>query len=141
MADEKNVKATAAEVKEAAAEKVEKAVKETKKVAKAAAEKTTKTAAKAKTTAKATAAKAKTAADKTAAKAKTAAKKAVENKNAVYVEFNGKQVAALEVLEAAKADYKANNKAAVKSVKVYIKPEDNAAYYVVNDKVDGKVDL
>ncbi|MGN0316606.1 MAG: DUF6465 family protein [Lachnospira sp.] len=29
----------------------------------------------------------------------------------------------------------------VKSLKLYIKPEDNACYYVVNDTVEGKVDL
>ena len=134
MADNKNVKEVAAEVKTAAAEKVEKAVKETKTAAK-------KTAAKAKTTAKKTATKAKAAADKGAAKAKTAAKKVAENKQAVFVEYGDKQVAALDVLEAVKADFKANNKGTVKTVKVYIKPEDNAAYYVVNDKVNGKVDL
>ena len=144
MADKKVTEA-AAEVKAAAAEKVEKAVKETKTAAK-------KTAAKAKTATKTAAKKAatttKTAAKKTAAKAKdtatkakAAAKKAAENKQAVYVQFGDKEVAALDVLEAAKADFKANNKGAVKSVKIYIKPEDNAAYYVVNDKVEGKIDL
>ena len=140
MAD-KNVKEVAAEVKEAAAEKVEKAKTATKKTAAKAKTATKKTAAKAKTAAKTTAAKAKTTAKTTAAKAKTAAKKAVENKQAVYVQYGDKEVAALDVLEAVKADFKANNKGAVKTVKVYIKPEDNAAYYVVNDKVEGKVDL
>ncbi|WP_051588931.1 DUF6465 family protein [Ruminococcus sp. NK3A76] len=140
MAD-KNVKEVAAEVKEAAAEKVEKAKTATKKTAAKAKTATKKTAAKAKTAAKTTAAKAKTTAKTTAAKAKTAAKKAVENKQAVFVQYGDKEVAALDVLEAVKADFKANNKGAVKTVKVYIKPEDNAAYYVVNDKVEGKVDL
>lgn len=140
MAD-KNVKEVAAEVKEAAAEKVEKAKTATKKTAAKAKTATKKTAAKAKTAAKTTAAKAKTTAKTTAAKAKTAAKKAVENKQAVFVQYGDKEVAALDVLEAVKADFKANNKGTVKTVKVYIKPEDNAAYYVVNDKVEGKVDL
>ncbi|MCR5815353.1 MAG: DUF6465 family protein [Ruminococcus sp.] len=144
MADKK-VSEVATEVKAAAAEKVEKAVKETKTAAKKTAAKaktaTKKAAATTKTAAKKTAAKAKSTAKTTAAKAKTAAKKAVENKQAVFVQYGDKEVAALDVLEAVKADFKANNKGAVKSVKVYIKPEDNAAYYVVNDKVEGKVDL
>ena len=29
----------------------------------------------------------------------------------------------------------------VKAVKLYIKPEDRAAYYVINDEYAGKVDL
>lgn len=141
MADTKNVKEAAAEVKAAAAEKVEKAKTATKKTAAKAKTATKKAATTTKAAAKKTATKAKATAEKTAAKAKTAAKKAVENKQAVYVQFGDKEVAALDVLEAAKADFKANNKGAVKSVKIYIKPEDNAAYYVVNDKVEGKIDL
>ena len=145
MADNKNVKEVAAEVKTAAAEKVEKAVKETKTAAKKTATKAKaaadKGAAKAKTAAKKTATKAKATAEKTAAKAKTAAKKAAEDKAVVYVQYGDKEVVAKDVLEAVKADFKANNKGTVKTVKVYIKPEDNAAYYVVNDKVNGKVDL
>lgn len=145
MADTKNVKEVAAEVKTAAAEKVEKAVKETKTAAKKTAAKAKtaadKGAAKAKATAKKTATKAKATAEKTAAKAKTAAKKVAEDKQAVFVEYAGKQVAAKDVLEAVKADFKANNKGTVRTVQVYIKPEDNAAYYVVNGKVEGKVDL
>ena len=141
MADKK-VTETAAEVKAAVAEKAEKAVKETKTAAKKTAAKaktaTKKAAATTKTAAKKTAAKAKT----TAAKAKTAAKKAVENKQAVYVQYGDKEVAALDVLEAVKADFKANNgRKTLKSVKVYIKPEENTAYYVVNDDITGQVAL
>ena len=29
----------------------------------------------------------------------------------------------------------------IKSLEVYVKPEDNAAYYVINGKENGKVDL
>ena len=29
----------------------------------------------------------------------------------------------------------------VKTVEVYVKPEDNAAYYVVNSEVEDKIDL
>lgn len=81
----------------------------------------------------------KTAAKKPAAK-KAPAKKA-EPKTNVVVEFYGRQIIAKDVVAACEAAYKAENKEAVKSIDVYVKPEDNAAYYVVNAKVSGKVDL
>ena len=42
-----------------------------------------------------------------------------------------------------KAEYVAQGHRAssIKSLKVYLKPEDNAAYYVINDKLAGRVDL
>ena len=43
-------------------------------------------------------------------------------------------------MEKAKADFKAQNKGAIRSCKLYIKPEDGAAYYVINGK-SGKIDL
>ncbi|MCD8328207.1 MAG: DUF6465 family protein [Ruminococcus sp.] len=99
----------------------------------------------AKTTAKKTPAKT---AAKTASKApakKPAAKKApakkAEPKKNVVVEFYGKQIIAKDVVDNCIAAYKAENKEAVKSIDVYVKPEDNAAYYVVNAKVSGKIDL
>lgn len=105
-----------------------------------------KTAAKpaAKKTASKTGAKkpaAKTAAKKTT---KTAATKPAVKKAAVEtvkVQFAGNEYDAAAIVEAVKAAYKAQSKAAIKSLEVYIKPEDGAAYYVVNDKVSGKVDL
>ena len=30
---------------------------------------------------------------------------------------------------------------AMKKLSVYVKPEENAAYYVVDDKVQGRIDL
>ena len=99
-----------------------------------------KSAAAKKTTAKA----APKAAAKKAAPAKKAAapaKKTSAAKEVAKIQFDGCEFDVAEVVEKAKADYKANNKAAVKTVTVYIKPEEKAAYYVVNDKVQGKVDL
>lgn len=78
-------------------------------------------------------------APKTAVK-KSSAKKA-EPKTNVVVEFYGKQIIAKDVVSACETAYKAENKEAVKSIDVYVKPEDNAAYYVVNAKVSGKIDL
>ena len=56
------------------------------------------------------------------------------------LQFAGKDIAVDAIVEAAKADFKANNKGAVKTVEVYLKPEENAAYYVING-VAGKVAL
>ena len=82
----------------------------------------------------------KTAAKKPAAK-KAPAKKEASVKTNVVVEFYGKQIIAKDVVAACEAANKAENKTAVKSIDVYVKPEDNAAYYVVNAKVAGKIDL
>mgnify|MGYP000737852050 CR=1 FL=1 len=52
----------------------------------------------------------------------------------VYVEFGTNQY------ERAKADYRATHKVGVQSCKVYVKPEEGMAYYVIN-KVSGKLEL
>lgn len=86
--------------------------------AKKAAPKTTKTKTAAKKTAKTT---------KAAPKASTAVK--------VYVEYQGRQMDMDAILEAVKA---AAGKKSAKSLEVYVKPEDGAAYYVVDGKDTGK---
>ena len=40
----------------------------------------------------------------------------------------------------AKADYRTTHKVGVQSCKVYVKPEEGMAYYVIN-KVSGKLEL
>lgn len=61
----------------------------------------------------------------------------------IFIEFGGKSINANEVVENVKKAYKADgNKAAVKKVQVYIKPDEGVCYYVVNDKAEGKkIDL
>ena len=86
---------------------------------------------------------AKTTATKKAIAKKTTAKKAtakVAAKNTVYIQFNGRQVDYDEVLKKVAADCK-KQKASSKDVTLYIKPEDNACYYVANNGIAGKVDL
>ena len=58
----------------------------------------------------------------------------------VYVEHGGKQSNITDLVDRAKADYRLTHKVGVQSCKVYIKPEEEAAYYVVN-KVSGKLPL
>ena len=58
----------------------------------------------------------------------------------LYVELNGKQYNITDVIDRAKADYRATHKVGVQSCKVYVKPEEGMAYYVIN-KVSGKLEL
>lgn len=72
---------------------------------------------------------------------KRAARKTTAVESKVYIQFFGKQISSNDVLTSCEADYKSNNKAAVKSIEVYVKPEDNTAYYVVNGETEGKISL
>ena len=58
----------------------------------------------------------------------------------LYVEFGGKQYNITDLIDRAKADYRTTHKVGVQSCKVYVKPEEGAAYYVIN-KVSGKLEL
>ena len=80
---------------------------------------------------------------KKAAPAKKPAKKAEKAETEVYFEFAGRQVKAADVTKAVEAACKANGvkSADVKGVKVYVKAEDNAAYYVLANGESGKIDL
>lgn len=73
------------------------------------------------------------------APAEKAVKKAPEKDTAkLFIEFGGNKFAADEIVEKCKAAYKADNsRKQVRSIEVYVKPEDNKAYYVVNGKADG----
>lgn len=130
-----------ADKKEAVKETVEKAAEavktETKKVAGAARKAAAKTETAAKNTAAAAKKTVKKAADKVEAKKAAVKKEAGDN---IVLEYGDKKFEMKAVLEACKADYKAQTKKTAKNVQVYVKPEDNAAYYVVG-KFEGKVDL
>ena len=76
---------------------------------------------------------------------KTAAKKAVkeELKPEVFIQYQGNEAIVAEVIEKAKNTYVAEGHrvSSIKSLQVYLKPEEFAAYYVINQKVAGRVDL
>lgn len=78
-------------------------------------------------------------AKKEEAPAEKAVKKAPEKDTAkLFIEFGGNKFAADEIVEKCKAAYNADNsRKQVRSIEVYVKPEDNKAYYVVNGKADG----
>lgn len=75
--------------------------------------------------------------------AKKSASKKAEKASEVYFEFSGKQVNTAEVVKAVEAACKANGvkSTAVKGAKVYVKAEDSAAYYVLENGESGKIDL
>ena len=90
----------------------------------------------------------KTAETKTAAKApakKAAAKPAEkpELKPELFIQYGGNEVQANDLVEQVKQIYVADGHRAssIKSLQLYFKPEDNAVYYVVNEKLKGKIDL
>ena len=128
MAVKKNAAADAAKI-EKKVEAVKEAAVEKKAPAKAAAKK-----------APAKKAAAKPAAKKAPAK-KAAAKKETGDK--VVLQYNGKDIEMKAVVEACKADYKAKGHKTASNVVVYVKPEENTAYYTVAGKgaEDFKVDL
>ena len=79
------------------------------------------------------------AAEKTAAKAttkKAPAKRttAKDIKTSVVVQFAGKEVTEKDLIAAVKKAYtkKGNKVGDIKTIEIYVKPEESAAYYVVN---------
>lgn len=83
--------------------------------------------------------KAKKAVKKTARKV---AKKAEAVKISSFVQFAGLEVSVEELQEKARAAFRAEHKRMpIKSISLYVKPEDHAAYYVVNEEHTGKVEL
>ena len=75
---------------------------------------------------------------------KTAAKKAAPVNTEVYVQFWGKEVYAKDVVESIKkiwTDEMGKKESELKDLKVYIKPEDNGAHYVINGDITGFLGL
>lgn len=86
-----------------------------------------------------------TAAKKEAAPApakKPAAKKAAV-KTSLYIQYGGKEYDSAEVTEKVKAAWVAlgNKITDIKSMDIYMKPEESAVYYVINEEPAGKVEL
>ena len=73
------------------------------------------------------------------------AKKAVkeELKPEVFIQYQGREAMVADAIEKAKAEFVADGHrvSTIKSLQVYLKPEENAAYYVINRKFAGRVDL
>ena len=84
---------------------------------------------------------------KTAAKKENApkapAKRAVKKTESVILQYAGREVKTADILnKVTEAFVSAGNKEAdMKDVTVYVKPEENKAYYVINGTVSGAVEL
>lgn len=65
-------------------------------------------------------------------------------KTSFYVEYAGKQVEEKDIIARVKELWVAdgNKVKDLKTLNLYVKPEENAAYYVINeDAVSGKIEL
>lgn len=85
---------------------------------------------------------------KKAAVKKTAAKKApakkAELKTEMYLQFYGKEYSDKEILQKVKEIWTKvlkNKVGDMKDVKIYLKPEESKAYYVINGDTTGEVNL
>ena len=84
---------------------------------------------------------------KTVEKAKTSVKRAAskamgETAPVVYVQYQGAEENVEDLVAAAKAAFAAeHSRTRVTDLKLYVKPEERAAYYVVNGKFAGRVDF
>ena len=63
-------------------------------------------------------------------------------KTKIELQYADKNITQDELVEKAKAAYEAEyGVKGLKDIKLYVKPEENKAYYVVNDKMTGSIDL
>ena len=84
----------------------------------------------------------KPAAKKAAAAKKPAAKTAkAAPKETVKIQFGADEYDFAEIKKAVEADYKSKVKGRIKTVEIYIKPEDKAVYYVINSDFSDKIEL
>ncbi len=82
-------------------------------------------------------------AKKAPAKKAPAKKAAAKAETVITVQFGGNEVAIATVEEKVKAQFVAegNKASSIKSLNIYVKPEEASAYYVINGDVTGRVDL
>ncbi len=76
-----------------------------------------------------------------AAKARMESKAKADNlKPTVIVQFQGSEVDLDGLVEAAKAEFRqVKKRTPITDLKLYVKPEERTAYYVVNEKHNGSV--
>lgn len=61
----------------------------------------------------------------------------------VYIQFGSNEAKTADIVDKVKALYVAegHRESSIKSLQIYLKPEEYAAYYVINKKITGRVDL
>lgn len=79
----------------------------------------------------------KAAAAKMRAEAKT---KADSMKPELVLQYQGSEIDMGALVESAKADFRmVKKRTSITELKLYIKPEEHAVYYVINEKYEGKI--
>ncbi len=144
---EETVKAaadTAEEVEQTTEEKAEELKKAVEETAAKVMKKAEKTAAEVKKTAKKATEEVKKAAPEAAKKVVEKAKKAAAKKDIkteVVLQYGEKEVNTKDMIAAVKKEWtKARHKVSdIKSIELYLKPEDYAVYYVINGDTTGKI--
>jgi hypothetical protein len=138
--------------KEEITEKLEPVGEAVNKTVQAVSEMTRETAKKAAPAVKAAADMAKPAVKAAADKARPAVKKAGNSLRAtgkkaasalvpeVYVQWGERELLCADIVEQVKKEFRAAHKGAIHSCRIYVKPEDGMAYYVINDE-EGKLAL
>ena len=78
-----------------------------------------------------------------AAEARAAEKAKADNlKPEIIVQYQGSDIALDALVDAAKADFHTSKKRTlVTALKLYVKPEESMAYYVINEQYEGKISL
>lgn len=78
-----------------------------------------------------------------AAKVRAAEKARAENlKPELVLQYQGSETDLTALAEAAKAEFRdAHKRTLVTALKIYVKPEDQMAYYVINETFEGKIPL
>lgn len=76
-----------------------------------------------------------------AAKARAEEKAKADNlKPEVFVQYQDSEITIDALVEAAKADFRAMKKRTrITTMKLYVKPDERMAYYVINETYEGKV--
>ena len=76
-----------------------------------------------------------------AAKARALEKEKAQNmRPEIFVQYQGGEISMEALVEAAKENFHEGKKRTlITSLKVYVKPEERTAYYVVNETFEGKI--
>lgn len=67
-----------------------------------------------------------------------------ETKTSIYLQYQGNEISTEEItkkVQEAWTKTSGKNVEEIKTLNIYIKPEDAAAYYVINEETTGKVEL
>lgn len=75
------------------------------------------------------------------AKLREEQKRMAENlKPLIYVQYQETEAEISALIDAAKAEFRKEKKRTpIKSMKLYVKPDERTAYYVINEKAEGKI--